>query len=181
MPYPNVIVLQNEISREFPSFRVRKKSESTLMRLIAWVLLVLTFGKNKDFMTRFITTIGTTVYVPDDRDARSPVGQCLILRHERVHMRQAAKYGSLLFSFLYLFWPIPIYRAVYRRKFEQEAYEESLRAMLEYGEDPSNFVVRMRMVMHFTTSEYFWMWTNEKDIEEWFDRTVTKVMNEKKN
>jgi hypothetical protein len=181
MPHPNVIALQNEISHEFPDFRLRKKGESTLMRLIGFVLMVMTFGKNRDFMTRFTTTLGNTIFVPDDWEKRLPMSQCITLRHERVHMRQSKKYGRLMFSFLYLFWPLPVFRATWRRRFEQEAYEESIRAMHEYGEDPANYVYRVRMILHFTSSEYFWMWTKESDIEEWFDSTVSRIVGEKKN
>lgn len=181
MPHPNVIALQNEISREFPDFRIRKKEDSRLMRLVGFLLYVLSFGKNQDFMTKFTTTLGTTIFVSSGWDDLSPVSQCVVLRHERVHMRQAKKYGRLMFSFLYLFWPLPMFRAAWRRRFEQEAYEETIRAVYEYGEDPANYVFRVRMILHFTSSEYLWMWTNEADIEEWFDATVSRIVGEKKN
>jgi hypothetical protein len=173
---PNIIVLKNEISREFPDFKIRKKSESWLMKAIAFLLLVLTFGKQKSFMTGFITTIGFTVYVPDGWDDYSPKAQAVTLRHERVHMRQARKYGRLLFSFLYLFCWLPVWRAKWRTQFEMEAYEESMRALKDYGEDPANIVYRARTIQHFTSAEYGWMWTDEKLVEKWFDTTVNRIL-----
>lgn len=179
--YPNVVVLKNEISREFPDFRLRKKTESAFMRLIGTLLFILTFGKQRSFMTTFTTTVGSTIYVPAGWDDYSPRAQCTILRHERVHLRQAKKYGRFLFSFLYLFCWLPVWRAYWRTKFEMEAYEESIQAMYEYGEDPSNFVFRLRMINHFTTAEYFWAWTDEEAVAAWFDATVSRVTGKNKN
>lgn len=181
MAKPNFIELQNEISCEFPNFRMRRKEDSRLMKIIGFMLFMLSFGKNRDFMRRFTTTIGNTIYTPEGWETRLPISQCITLRHERVHMRQARQYGRLKFSFLYLFWPVPFIRATWRRRFEQEAYEESIRAMYEYGEDPTNFVFRVRMTAHFTSSEYLWMWTKREDIEEWFDAVVSRTVGAKKN
>lgn len=177
----NVVELQNQISSEFPDFRIREKNDSWLMKAIGFFLFVITFGKNKDFMERFVTTLGSVVYVPAEWANWSPMSQCIVLRHERVHMRQAREHGRLKFSFLYLFWPVPVFRAKWRTRFEQEAYEESIRAMYEYGEDPTNYVFRVRMIMHFTSSEYFWMWTKREDLEEWFDAAVSRTIVAKKN
>jgi hypothetical protein len=181
MTHPNVVFTQNEISSEFPDFKVRRKSERTLMKVINVILLVLTFGQQRSFMTGFTTTLGNTVYTSSKWDSFSPIAQILILRHERVHMRQARKHGRFLFSFLYLFCWLPVWRAHWRTKFEQEAYEESMRALLEYGEDPRNIVFRARTIKHFTSAEYFWMWTNEKDVAAWFDAATSRIMGAKKN
>lgn len=181
MQFPSLIALQNDISKEFPDFRIRRKADSTLMRWIHWFLLIVSFGKNKSFLTDFVTTIGTTVYVPDSWEDKIPIAQCMILRHELVHMRQAKKYGMFLFSFLYLFWPIPVFRATWRTKFEKEAYEETIRAFYEYGEDPTNLLFRIQMVKHFVSSEYMWMWTDREAVEEWLNATISKVMGAHKN
>ncbi len=180
MYHPNVIVLWNEISREFPSFRIRPKTSSILMRVINAFLWLTSFGRTS-FMTDFTTTLGTTVYVPTGWDARTPTHQCVVLRHERVHMRQAKKYGFLVFAFLYLFVPVPFFRASYRTRFEKEAYEESLRAGLEYGQDLTGDMYRAGMVGHFTSSEYLFMWTKKEDIEGWFDAALKRTTLEKKN
>lgn len=181
MAHPNVLVLINEISREFPTFRIRRKADSMLMRWIGLFLFLASLGKNRAFMTDFVTTLGTTVYVPVGWEDYMPTSQCITLRHERVHMRQARKHGMLVFAFLYLFWPVPFFRAAGRRKFEQEAYEESIRALYEYGEDPTNLGYRIRMIGHFTSSEYLYMWTNRADIEKWLETTTSRIIGEKKN
>lgn len=181
MNTPDLLGLLNGLSAEFPSFKLRDKRGNVLMRIIDVVLRVLTFNQLKGFLTSFTTTIGYTVYVPSAWATMSPRGQVVVLRHEAVHMRQRKKHGFLLFAFLYLFCWLPVWRAKWRRDFEMEAYEESLRALYDLGEDISNIVLRTRMVAHFTTAEYAWMWANEKDIEEWYDATVSKIFGEKKN
>lgn len=176
MEQPNILTLHREIAKEFPNFKIRLKSQSWLMKTINVLLLILTFGRQKTFMTSFVTTLGSTVYVPDSWSSWNPTAQCITLRHERVHMRQSRKYGWLLFSLLYLFCWLPLWRAKWRTKFEMEAYEESMRSLLDYGGDPSNFVYKAKMIRHFTSAEYGWMWTKEKDIEDWFDRTLSRLL-----
>jgi hypothetical protein len=171
----------NAISTEFPSFKLRSKSTSWSMKVIDVLLRALTLNKQKSFMKTFTTTIGYTVYTPESWLMMSSRGQVVILRHEAVHMRQRKKYGFLVFSFLYLFAWLPVWRAKWRRDFEMEAYEESLRTLYRFGEDIANIVLRTRMLSHFTTAEYGWMWTKEEDIEAWYDRTVQRIMGEKKN
>jgi len=170
--------LQSEVKSEFPDFKIINKSDSTLMKVIDVTLKIITFGQQKTFMTGFITTMGTTVYVNAGWD-NSPVESRLgVLRHERVHMRQARKHGRILFSLMYLMLPAPVLFAACRRKFEQEAYEESLKAVQEYyGDrillDPR---FRARMIAHFTSAEYFWTWPWSKSIEKWYDGTVARLV-----
>jgi len=168
--------LRQEIKSEFPKFKIIRKDLSTFMKAIDFSLKIITFGKMKTFMNSFVTTIGTTMYVPKSW-LNSPVTSRLsTMRHERVHMRQSKKYGSFLFSFLYLFFPLPVLFASYRRKFEQEAYEESIASMYEYyGIDMiKQKVVRDRIIDHFTSAEYFWTWPWKKSLNEWYDTVIRK-------
>jgi hypothetical protein len=170
--------LEDDVRAEFPNFKVVNKQESGLMKAIDVALKVITLGQMKRFMTGFITTLGTTVYVPDgwaDRPVTSRLG---VLRHERVHMRQAKKHGRLLFSLMYLLLPVPTVFALCRRKFEQEAYEESLKALQEYHGDSvlKDPEVRSRMIAHFTSAEYFWTWPWTKSISGWYDATVGRLL-----
>jgi len=171
--------LTTEIVTEFPKFRVVKKSESFLMKAINAFLLVITFWQMKAFMTRFITTVGTTVYVPDDWNEQTEIDRMIVLRHERVHMRQKQKYGMFLFSLLYLFIPLPGAFAYYRRKFEQEAYEESMWALVDLTPNGLDILAtesyREQMVHHFTSSEYFWTWLGREELEDWYDETHKKI------
>lgn len=180
MKYPDLTALQNEISVEFPDFRLRRKQDSLLMKFIGWLLLVVSFGKNKDFMKEFATTINKTVYLPTDWDKWSSAMKCMLLRHERVHMRQARKYTFPLFAFLYFFFPLPVVWT-WRAKFEREAYEETIRALIEYGDDPSHLLFRITVVRFFTSSAYLWMWTDREAVENWLNAAISKAMGAHKN
>jgi len=176
MDSTELTVLRRDIEREFPTFVMVSKRDSLLMRAVGRFLLILSFGKMKQFMTNFTTTIGDTVYTPTDWETFSPRSQTIILRHERVHMRQARKYTRFWFSFLYLFVFFPIGLAWYRAKFEMEAYTESLRAYREYGIDITQPDIKANILKHFTTAEYLWMFPFKGYLERWFDRTVQEVL-----
>jgi hypothetical protein len=169
--------LLDEIKREFPDFVITKKKSSALMKAADAALKILTFGSLSNFMDGFITTVGSTVYVPDAWDVYSPSSKAITLRHERVHMRQAKEKGKLAFTVSYLFLPVPFIFARSRMKFEQEAYEESLKAYNEYY-GPKFFTPALKdnIVNHFITSEYFWMWPWKNQIEEWYDAAVSKIL-----
>jgi hypothetical protein len=136
-------------------------------------------------MQSFITTVGHTVYVPADWDSKPETNKITVLRHERVHMRQAKKYTRFLFGFLYLFFPFPVIFAYYRMKFEREAYAESMLAASEYhGIDSiKDFVYKNKVISHFTSAEYFWAWPWRKSLQRWYDEQVSniesKLMNNK--
>lgn len=174
------MTLEETIREEFPSFEIREKRGSFLMKLIDLFLRAITFNQMSDFLTFFITTIGNTVYVPDMWKNMSPVDRMIVLRHERVHMRQRRKYGTLLFSFLYLFFPLPGGYAYYRKKFEQEAYEETIAATVELKEAGVVIVqtpaYRSWVLSYFMTSAYFWMWPFREDLEAWYDNAVERIL-----
>lgn len=164
-----------EIEEEFPTFRLVFKDRSRLMKAIDVFLKVITLWRMRAFMTSFTTTIGYTVYVARSSwDSMSPEGRAAVLRHERVHMRQRRKYGMVLYTFLYLLFPLPGGLAYFRAKFEKEAYEETIRAAVDYGWDVSDPGFRSRMVSHFTGPEYFWMWPFRKSVEAWYDAAVVR-------
>ena len=161
---------------EFPGFKLIPKRESLLMKTINVLLKVITLGQMKDFMDNYTTTLGQKVYTPSDWDDYSYVEKLSIVRHERVHMRQAKKYGRLLFSLLYLLAPLPVGVAYFRKKFEQEAYEQSLRTAHQYlGPASLNDKRKEFILSQFTGSSYFWMWPFKRDLERWYDSTVEKI------
>jgi hypothetical protein len=166
--------LTRDIADEFPDFRVLKKTDSRLMAVIDRVLRIITLGKMSTYMTEFVTTVGTTVYVPADWYRMPETSRMSVLRHERVHMRQARQYGRLWFSLLYLFIPLPIGLAYFRMKFEREAYEESIRASVEYFgiEQIENSHTRQHTIRHFTSAEYFWMFPFRRYLERWYQSRV---------
>ena len=51
----------------------------------------------------------------------SDIARTVLLRHERVHLRQRRRYGFLPFAILYLIPLLPLGLAYFRARFEWEA------------------------------------------------------------
>lgn len=170
--------VEKDILAEFPEFKLVPKADSRLMKVANVLLLIITFGQMKSFMTKFTTTMGYTVFTPYNWGQRSDRSRVVTLMHERIHMRQRQKYGMLLFGFLYLFVAFPIGLAYFRMKFEKEAYEESLRvtALVAGVELLLTHAHRESYIQHFTTAQYFWMWPFRGSIGRWYDETVARLV-----
>lgn len=173
----NLADLLDSLRVEFPKFKLVPKAESTFMRALYYVLMVLTLGAQSTFLTTYTTTIGYTIYVPTQWDGWSETKKLGILRHERVHLRQSRKWSIPLYSLLYVLVPLPIGLAYFRMKFEKEAYAESIRAAYEkVGSDAiKSPLYREAMISYFTTGAYGWMWPFPKSIGKWFDDIVAKL------
>jgi hypothetical protein len=170
--------LKKEILKEFPDFKVVPKAESSLMKVINVFLLVVSFGRMKQFMTSFATTIGTTVYVTDGWKTSTDQSKAILLRHERVHMRQAKRLTRPLFSFLYLFCFLPVGLAWFRARFEREAYEESFKAAFEYYGREHVFSKEWRdhVAKNFTGPSYLYMWPFPKTVDKWMLDAAEKAV-----
>ena len=166
--------LLDEIRQEFPGFRVIPKVESTFMRMLGFVLRVLL---GDAFMTEYTTTLGLTVYTPTEWGEMSEAGRLEVLRHERVHLRQARRYGSLPFSFAYLFLPFPVGLSWCRARLEWEAYEESMRATVEYrGAKALSDKHRAWLVGLFVGPSYGFMWPFRAQVERWYDEARARIL-----
>jgi hypothetical protein len=176
--------LLEEIKKEFSDFKLVPKANSKLMKFIGTFLAIITFGQATEFMTRFHTTVGYTVYVSQAWEGMSDVSKQVLLRHERVHMRQRKKFGFLLYAFLYVLFPFPLLFAYFRMRFEREAYTESMHATADLYPGGLGILeradYRKKMLKHFTSAEYFWMWPFRKGLERWFDATLAELREKKK-
>jgi hypothetical protein len=163
--------LLDDIRREFPGFRIVRKEDSALQRAIHLCLVIVTLGAQRSYMHRYQTTIGRTVYVTADWDSRPAAARWLTMRHERVHLRQFARFGLVLMALLYVLLPLPLGLAWFRARFEWEAYAETVRAEAElHGRaavDDARF--RAGIVGQFTTGAYGWMWPFRRTVESWYD------------
>ncbi|MFZ5890291.1 MAG: hypothetical protein ACOY0T_04410 [Myxococcota bacterium] len=170
----------SELSLEFPKFCVVYKRASRLSRWIHRALLLITFGGQRQFLTGYYTVIGDTLYVPDSWDALSPADRIILLRHERVHLRQRRRYGMLGMTLLYLLPFFPLGLAYGRARIEWEAYTETLRATAELlGRDALRSpVLRERIVRRFTGPDYGWMWPFRRSVERWYDVAVASIERE---
>jgi hypothetical protein len=166
-----------EISLEVPGFRVVKKSADRLQRLIAGTLRVVTFGAQTSYLTHYTTTIGRAVYVTDDWDGWSAERRYVVMRHERIHLRQFARYGLVGMAFLYLFVPLPAGLAWFRAHFEKEAYAETIRVAAEvWGIDAVKAPAhRKHVVDQFVSGNYGWMWPFRRAVERWYDAVVATL------
>jgi len=163
--------------KEFPKFRVVPKSESFTMKAINVFLIAVSFGRMKSFMTGFATTLGTTVYVTPGWPTKPDADKAVLLRHERVHMRQARRLTRPLFSLLYLLLFLPGGLAWFRARFEMEAYEETIRATFEHYGRTAVFDkgFRDRIAKNFTGPAYLYMWPFPKTVDKWILDAVERI------
>lgn len=167
-----------ETQEEFPEFKLVPKSSSRFMKACNVGLLIITFGLMRSFMHTFTTTIGYTVYTPSRWPTWDWQSRSIIIRHERVHMRQRAQTSMVWYAIKYLLLWFPCVFAYFRMKYEMEAYEESMKADAEYygGHILRSSEYRRRMIGHFTSAHYFWTWPWSRRIEEWYDTTVDRLL-----
>jgi len=160
-----------ELSREFPAFRVVYKRDSALCRALHVALLIVTATGQRAFLNGYYTVIGDTLYVPDAWDRLPDDERVILLRHERVHLRQRRRYGSVGMALLYLLPFLPLGLAYGRARLEWEAYRETLRATFELKGRAAAFdpELRRRIVQRFTGPDYGWMWPFRRSVERWYD------------
>ena len=108
-----------ETQREYPGFEIRVSDRVPL----------------------YAITLGTKIYVKPKWEDAPWQTKYATLRHERVHMHQqramgcgSIKLGLVLFAILYILFPLPIFLAYFRWRWERVAYVESMRAWQELGD-----------------------------------------------
>lgn len=169
-------------SAYFPDLKIKFKNQSLLIKLLSKLLFF-----NKNFLTSYTTTIGSTIYYPSKEFYnKNQTKAFLILMHELVHVYDAKKINKFLFSFLYLtpqifcllfiplfllglyvpaflsllfLLPLPSY---FRKVAEQRAYLCSLYTMQKLNDKRvSNFNLDIESSFYqkqFTNSSYYFMW-----------------------
>lgn len=166
-----------ELKEEFPAFCIRAKRGDGLSRAIDVALRLLTLGGQRHYLTKYHTVIGDTLYVPETWEQLSDLDRVILLRHERVHLRQRRRYGGALMAFLYLVPFLPLGLAYGRARLEWEAYTETLRATLELRgvEALKSSELRECIIQRFTGPDYGWMWPFRTTVEGWYDRVVSEL------
>ncbi len=170
-----------EMQAEFPSFRIVKKSESGFSRLIDRLLRIITLGGQREYLTRYYTVIGSTLYVPPSFDDADPLDILVTLHHERVHLRQRRRLTMPGMTLVYLLLPLPLGLAYGRARLEWEAYTETLRATYEiFGEEALRAEpLRRRIVGQFTSAAYGWMWPFESAVNAWYDQAIADILRQR--
>ena len=167
----------DQLREEFPGFRIVPKDDSRLSRLIDLALRGVTLGRQRHYLTLYHTVIGRTLYVPRAWETMSDLDRLILLRHERVHLRQSRRFGSVLMAFMYLVPIFPLGLAWGRAKLEWEAYEETLRATAElkgfvYAASPA---LRDRIISRFVGPDYGWMWPFRNQVNRWYDDVLSRI------
>jgi hypothetical protein len=180
-PVPDPAELYRELLRDLASrarpVRIVKKSGVWHQRAAAKVLYWLTLGGQRTYLTHYVTTLGHTIYVPDDWDDWTPGDAWRLLRHELVHVAQFERYGWFVMAIVYGLLPLPAGLAYGRARLEWEAYAETLRASAALGgpaaaRDPA---LHARIVSRFTGPDYGWMWPFPRQVQRWIDAEVARI------
>ena len=172
--------LIKEIRQEFPRFRTVDKRQDALSRAIDGALRIVTLGGQRGYLSAYHTVIGDTLYLPASWDATADIDRAIVLRHERVHLRQRRRYGFALMTFLYLVPFFPLGLAYGRARIEWEAYTETLRATAELAGLAAARApeLRSQIVRRFTGPDYGWMWPFDRQVQHWYDRALEDISNE---
>ena len=169
---PLHVQLLADIAAEFPGFEVVPKRDSLLQKLIARVLFAVTLGGQRHYMTRYHTVLFGKLYVPDAWDAMDDGARYVLLRHERVHLRQRRRMGDVAMGFVYLFPILPIGLARGRARIEWEAYVETIVATAELRGLEAARELESEIVRRFVGPDYGWMWPFPATIRGWFRRVI---------
>jgi hypothetical protein len=169
--------LVEALREEIPGFRIVRKDLSTFHRAIDVGLRVVTFGRMRNYLDSFQTTIGKTVYVTADWDDLPVDRRYVTLRHEAIHLRQFRKLTLPVMAVLYVLLPLPMGLAYFRAQLEKEAYAETIRAAAEvwgraYASSPEH---RKYVIDQFMGPSYGWMWPFRADLERWYDRILATL------
>ncbi|GAC1578918.1 MAG: hypothetical protein NVS3B20_10000 [Polyangiales bacterium] len=180
--FPQSDALIQEIRAEFPLFRVVPKSEHRLQRAIGWALRIVTFGAQHEYLSRYHTVLGYTLYVPHSWPSGTDASRFILLRHERVHLRQRRRYGMLGMALLYMIPFFPLGLAYGRARIEWEAYAETLRATAEvHGLDAMRDpALHAYLVKQFTSGAYGWMWPFPYAIRRWIAEAMAVIEREQR-
>lgn len=176
--HPLTLALLADMRREFPRFRIVDKAGNGFSALVDGALRLVTFGAQRHYLTRYHTVIGDTLYVCGAWHTMSDVARVILLRHERVHLRQRRRYGMPLFAALYLLPFFPLGLAYGRARLEWEAYTETLRATAELRGIGAlaDGALRREIVRRYVSGDYGWMWPFSRTIERWYDQAVAEIV-----
>jgi hypothetical protein len=165
------------IYTEFPRFRIVAKAGNPLSVAIDWALKLITVGAQRRYLSHYHTVIGDTLYVPPGWRSMSDVDRVILLRHERIHLRQRRRLGTFLMTVIYLLPFFPLGLAYGRAWIEWEAYRETLRATAELcGIDAARApALKREIVRRFVGGDYGWMWPFRRQVEGWYDAAIERL------
>lgn len=168
----------DELMREFPRFRIRRADDSRVFSLAERWLVRVAGQRGSEWINHYFTMVGHTLYVPPYWDGLPAYQRLVVLRHERVHLRQRRRLSLVGMIALYLFLPLPVGLAYGRARLEWEAYRATLEALLELlgPEALADAHLREHIVSQFTTAAYGWMWPFPEHVRAWYDAEIDRLL-----
>jgi len=160
---------------EASGVRLVEKDRVWHQRLLHRVLQVVTLGAQSEYLDRYVTTIGRTIYLTPRWAERPLADRYATLRHEAVHLAQFERFGLVPMAMAYLLLPFPLGLAWCRMRLEREAYEETLRVHFAVGGRAAAERLREHVIRQFTSGAYGWMWPFPRAVARWFDRFVSSL------
>lgn len=174
--FPRSDAFVRDLVAEFPEFRIVDKRGDRLQHAIDRALRLLTLGGQDKYLTEYHTVLWGVLWVPDSWTRMNDLSRYVLLRHERVHLRQRRRYGDVLMTFLYLVPFLPIGLAYGRARIEWEAYQETIAATVETSGVESAQALEEQIVQRFTGPDYGWMWPFPSTVRRWFATALAGVV-----
>ena len=172
--------LLDEIRVEFPSFEIRAKRGFPLQRAIAVALAIVTLGGQRAYLSRYHTVLFGKLYVSDAWKGMDDDDRYILLRHERVHLRQRRRMGDLTMTLVYLFPILPLFVAWGRARIEWEAYIETIRATAEVRGLDAARALESDIVRRYVGPDYGWMWPFPRAVRRWFGDVIRSLEAERR-
>ena len=161
---------------DFERFHVRYKAGDPIQRAVGMFLRVVTLGGMRTYLSRYHTVMFGALWVCPAWDQMSDEACYVLLRHERVHLQQRARYGEIGMALRYLVGGLPLGACWGRARIEWEAYEETLRATLEVFGEREMMALKPWLIERFCGPDYGWMWPFPGQIAAWFDACAADAL-----
>lgn len=163
------------MQREFPSFRLRDKRDSRLQRAIGALLRAVTLGGMTTYVSGYHTVMGGTLWVSEGWSQMGDLERYVLLRHERIHLVQARRWGVVPMGVAYLLFPLPLGFAYARARIEWEAYLETLHALVEVRGLEAARSQKDWLRARFVGPDYGWMFPFAARFDRWFDDAIATL------
>jgi hypothetical protein len=178
-------VLCLKLKEEFPELKMVRKRDCWWQWIIHVLLVIITLGFNRRYISGFTTTGKNKIYWSDKRwrqlmseNSTDHDRAWSTLSHEQVHLRQFRDKGVFVMAML---WLIPPILFCYGRAIviEKPGYLKSLQCMFEldraWAEHPA---YRKWWIGQFTGINYGFMWVIKSQVAEWFDDELARLRKE---
>ena len=156
------------VRASFPKLRLIEKRHSPFMITLGWAIRPL----NADFMTRYTTVVGATVYLPQAVESIERDQLAATLAHELVHQLDQRS-APLWFYLTYLLFPLPVGRS-WRAHWERRGYAVDL--MLAHEVSSQALERRAEWIVDlFAGPSYGWMWAGKRSARAFLAEVVAEV------